>query len=78
MGREEGLALPLRHGQKAKQAEGQVAPIVGESAIGKSRVICALRERLAGQGYTPLRDQCSPGGEELLSKAMDPRAEAFL
>ena len=58
--REEYLGW-LRHlWQEAEQARGRVALLAGEAGIGKSRVIVALREEIAGTPYTALRYQCSP------------------
>src|SRR4029077_19628947 len=40
--------------------EGQIALISGEPGIGKSRLVAALAERIAGEPHTRLRYQCSP------------------
>jgi predicted ATPase len=60
VGREEEIALLLRRWQQAKEGEGQVVLVGGEPGIGKSRLARVLRERLANEGHTVLRYQCSP------------------
>ena len=60
VGREHELALLLDRWDRAKAGEGQVVLLAGESGIGKSRLIRALRERLEGEPHTPLSQYCSP------------------
>ena len=60
VGREKELELLLRRWSKAKSGEGQVVLMSGEAGIGKSRLIAALLERLAGEPQTRLRYFCSP------------------
>ena len=60
VGREEELEILLRRWSKAKSGEGQVVLLSGEAGIGKSRLIAALMERLAGEPHTRLRYFCSP------------------
>jgi class 3 adenylate cyclase/predicted ATPase len=60
VGREEELNLLLARWRRAVAGEGQVALLSGEPGIGKSRIVQALRERLAGQSYTCLSHYCSP------------------
>jgi pimeloyl-ACP methyl ester carboxylesterase len=60
LGREHELGLLLDRWERAKSGEGQVVLLSGEPGIGKSRIVRALRERLAGEPYTPLSHYCSP------------------
>jgi class 3 adenylate cyclase/predicted ATPase len=60
VGREEELHLLLARWRRAAEGEGQVVLLSGEPGIGKSRIVQALREQLAGQPYTPLSYYCSP------------------
>ena len=54
VGRRQELALLLDRWEQAKEGEGQVVLLAGEPGIGKSRLIQALRERLAGEPHTHL------------------------
>jgi len=58
--REEELGLLMRRWEHAKEGEGQVILLSGEPGIGKSRIIRALRERLAGEDHLRVQFQCSP------------------
>jgi class 3 adenylate cyclase/predicted ATPase len=60
VGREHELGILLERWAWAKDGDGQVVLLSGEPGIGKSRMIQALRERLADQAYTPLSHYCSP------------------
>ena len=60
VGREQELALLLDRWARARDGEGQVVLLSGEPGIGKSRLVRALRERLADEPHTPLSYQCSP------------------
>jgi predicted ATPase/class 3 adenylate cyclase len=60
VGREEELEILLRRWTKAKAGEGQVVLLSGEPGVGKSRLVAALLERLAGEPHTRRRYFCSP------------------
>jgi class 3 adenylate cyclase/tetratricopeptide (TPR) repeat protein len=60
VGRDEEVALLLRHWNWARSGEGQVVLLSGEPGIGKSRLTQVLRDRLKGEPHTTLRYQCSP------------------
>ncbi len=60
VGREEEVALLMRHWRLARSGEGQVVLISGEPGIGKSRLTQVLREQIKGEPHTALRYQCSP------------------
>lgn len=59
IGREEELELLLKRWDLARRGEGRVVLIGGEPGIGKSRLIAALRDRLASEARV-LRYFCSP------------------
>ena len=60
VGREEELELLLRRWRQARRGEGRVVLLSGEPGIGKSRLLAALQERLAGEPHVALRYFCSP------------------
>jgi class 3 adenylate cyclase/predicted ATPase len=60
VGREEELELLLRRWQQAKAGDGCVVLVSGEPGIGKSRIVLELLEHLRAEGYTRLRQYCSP------------------
>jgi predicted ATPase/class 3 adenylate cyclase len=60
VGREQELNLLLDRWRRAANGEGQVVLLSGEAGIGKSRLVRALRDRLASAPRTVLRYQCSP------------------
>ena len=49
VGRDEELDLLVRRWRQAKAGEGRVVLISGEPGIGKSRLLAALEEQLAGR-----------------------------
>jgi predicted ATPase len=60
VGREQELGVLLDRFERAQEGEGQVVLLGGEPGIGKSRIVHALRGRLANQAYIPLSGYCSP------------------
>jgi class 3 adenylate cyclase len=60
VGRDEELGQLLRLWSHAKTGEGRVILLSGEAGIGKSRLLAALQERLAGEPHVSLHYFCSP------------------
>ncbi|MBV8614592.1 MAG: AAA family ATPase, partial [Acetobacteraceae bacterium] len=60
VGREEELSFLLRRWAQAKAGTGRVVLVTGEPGIGKSRLVRAVQERLAGEAPLQLRYLCSP------------------
>ncbi|WP_314949502.1 adenylate/guanylate cyclase domain-containing protein [Bradyrhizobium cosmicum] len=60
VGRDQELALLWNRWEQAKEQEGQIVLLGGEPGIGKSRLVRALRDRLADVPHTPLSHFCSP------------------
>jgi len=60
VGRDQELALVLERWRQAAAGEGQAMLLVGEAGIGKSRLVRAALDVLAGEEHTALRYQCSP------------------
>lgn len=60
VGRETETRLLLERWEQVKAGKGQVVMLVGEAGIGKSRILQAFNERLAGESLTRLRYFCSP------------------
>ncbi|MEZ0171114.1 adenylate/guanylate cyclase domain-containing protein [Microvirga sp. TS319] len=60
VGRDQELALLVDRWQQAKEGEGQIVLLGGEPGIGKSRLVRALRDQLAGAPHTSLNHFCSP------------------
>ena len=58
--RKKELALLLARWARAREGKGQVVLLAGEAGIGKSRLVEALRERLAAEPHTRLTLQGSP------------------
>jgi class 3 adenylate cyclase/predicted ATPase len=60
VGREEEIELLLRRWQRAKNGDGQVVLLSGESGIGKSRIIAAMPDVLQREPHIRLQRFCSP------------------
>ena len=60
VGREQEVALLLERWRDAAAGEGQAVLLSGEAGIGKSRILAALREKIAGAGHVTMRYHCSP------------------
>lgn len=60
VGRKEEIDLLVGRWQHAKHGEGQVVLLSGESGIGKSRTVQALRQRLSADPHVVLQYQSSP------------------
>lgn len=59
VGRRQELTLLLDRWEQAKEGEGQAVLLVGEPGIGKSRLVQALRDHLAGEPHVHLGCYCS-------------------
>jgi predicted ATPase/class 3 adenylate cyclase/DNA-binding winged helix-turn-helix (wHTH) protein len=64
VGREREVDLLLERWEDAKQGLGQVVVLSGEAGIGKSRLVRAVQDRLAGEPYTRLECRCSPYAQQ--------------
>ena len=60
VGRDQEVRLLLDRWEHAQEGEGQVVLIAGEAGLGKSRLIQAFRERLAGTPHSWLECRCTP------------------
>jgi class 3 adenylate cyclase len=60
VGRDEEVALLMRRWERARHGEGQVALIVGEAGLGKSRLIAEFHSRLRETPHTWVEWGCSP------------------
>ncbi len=60
VGRQEELGLLVRAWEATKEHHGQVVFVQGEAGIGKSRLISALRDQVAGEAYMWVANRCSP------------------
>jgi class 3 adenylate cyclase/predicted ATPase len=60
VGREREVDLLVKCWEDAKQGLGQVVVLSGEAGIGKSRLVQAVKDRLANEPYTRLECRCSP------------------
>ena len=54
------LGVLLDCWERIQERRGQTVLVMGEAGIGKSRLVLALRERLADQAHTWLECRCSP------------------
>jgi class 3 adenylate cyclase/DNA-binding winged helix-turn-helix (wHTH) protein/predicted ATPase len=64
VGREQEVELLLERWKHAKDGLGQVLVLSGEAGIGKSRLVRALQDRLAGEPYVRLECRCSPYAQQ--------------
>lgn len=60
IGRAHEMGLMRERWHLARQGEGQILTVTGESGIGKSRVIEALQQELAAEAHARINLQCSP------------------
>jgi class 3 adenylate cyclase/predicted ATPase len=60
VGRDQELDLVLERWRWAAAGDGRAVLLVGEAGIGKSRLVRAVLDALAGDRHTELRCQCSP------------------
>jgi class 3 adenylate cyclase len=60
VGREQELGLLVARWAQVKEGRGQVALLSGEPGIGKSRLVQALKERIASEPHLWLECRCSP------------------
>ena len=74
VGREEELELLTRRWSRVKEGRGQVALIIGEAGIGKSRLFERFRELVGPEPHEVIQLQCSPYHE---SSALYPTITAF-
>jgi class 3 adenylate cyclase/tetratricopeptide (TPR) repeat protein len=60
IGRAHEIGMMRERWHLARQGEGQIVTVIGEAGIGKSRVIEALLEELAGEAHGRINLQCTP------------------
>ncbi len=60
VGREEEISLLLRRWEQAKDSEGQVVLLSGESGLGKSRILRGFQEHLQSEPRNRVLYYCSP------------------
>jgi class 3 adenylate cyclase/tetratricopeptide (TPR) repeat protein len=60
IGRAHEIGMMRERWHLARQGEGQIVTVTGEAGIGKSRVIEALLEELAGEAHGRINLQCTP------------------
>jgi class 3 adenylate cyclase/predicted ATPase len=58
--REEEISLLMGRWRQARQGDGQVVVLFGESGIGKSRIIQEIFEGIGGERHAQISFQCSP------------------
>src|SRR5262249_21405287 len=59
VGREQEVGLLLERWEQAKAGHGHVVLLSGEAGIGKSRLVMALKESVAGEPHTRWECRCS-------------------
>src|SRR5919109_2217902 len=60
IGREPEIALLMERWRRAAEGEGNVVVLSGEPGVGKSRIVLALQEQIAGESHGVVRYQCLP------------------
>jgi class 3 adenylate cyclase/tetratricopeptide (TPR) repeat protein len=60
IGRAHEMGLMRERWHLAQQGEGQIVTVIGEAGIGKSRMIEALQQEVAGEAHARINLQCSP------------------
>jgi class 3 adenylate cyclase len=60
VGRKREVGLLLERWKQTKEGLGQIVLLSGEAGIGKSRLLRAVQDDLAGEAYTRLECRCSP------------------
>jgi class 3 adenylate cyclase/predicted ATPase len=58
IGREQEIALLIERWRRAVEGEGHVVVLSGEPGVGKSRIVLALQEQLAGESHGVVHYQC--------------------
>lgn len=59
VGRDDDLGLLVGAWRRAREGDGAIVGLVGEAGIGKSRLVRALRDQLAGEPHLCVAWQCS-------------------
>ena len=60
VGRDQEVGLLLERWEQVQEGEGQAVLISGDAGVGKSRLIHALRERMAAEPHSWLECRCTP------------------
>ena len=71
VGRETEVAVMCERSAQARDGLGQTVLLSGEAGIGKSRLVMALKEHVAGESYTRLECRCSPYFQDSVSVSHD-------